>query len=187
MHKILTDRRVFLSGITGLAGAMALQGSIGSQPAVVTEKAPKLDGNEWLNSAKGVSLHESRGLVTVVHFWTYGCINCKRNLPIYTRWQEQFAARQVEVVGIHSPEFPAEAVAKNVARKTTEFGITYPVLLDPNLVNWRRWKQQYWPAAYLVDRQGRIRYRWEGEMNYATLDGERKMTALINQLSEEIP
>ncbi|MBI3208518.1 MAG: redoxin domain-containing protein [Candidatus Solibacter usitatus] len=154
--------------------------------AKLNYKAPELEGKDWLNAPGGpLHLRDRAGLVTVVHFWTYMCINCKRNLPIYGRWHTRFAAQQVEVIGIHSPEFPAEAIAKNVEKRAKEFGIVYPVLLDPALKNWNRWNQQVWPCVYLIGRNGKVRYRWDGEMNYGQLDGERKMTALIEELLAE--
>lgn len=158
-----------------------------AQPIRMDQSAPELDGKGWINSSAPVRLKERRGKVTIVHFWTYGCINCKRNLPIYNRWHERFAPRDVAVIGVHTPEFDHEANPSNVAERTRSFHIEYPVLPDPGLVNWRRWNQQFWPTVYLVDRRGRIRYRWEGEMNYANLDGERKMTTLIETLLEETP
>jgi thiol-disulfide isomerase/thioredoxin len=168
--------------------AVGCAANIEAQPAQLHLQAPELQGARWLNAPNGpISLSARRGLVTVVHFWTYGCINCKHNLPIYARWQQRFAPEHVEIIGIHSPEFEAEAIPDNVAKKAKELGITYPVLLDPSLVNWRKWKQQFWPAVYLVDRKGRIRYRWDGEMNYGQLEGEKIMTALIEQLLREQP
>lgn len=155
-------------------------------PAVLREEAPEFEGRAWLNvNGEPPLLRGRRGKVTVVHFWTYGCINCKRNLPVYHRWHERFADKGVAVVGIHTPEFDHEAQPANVARRVKEFGIAYPVLPDPDQLNWRRWKQQFWPAVYLVDRKGMIRYRWDGEMNFSNLDGERKMTRLIEQLLQE--
>lgn len=183
----MTGRGANIAGVAALAAASLLAG-IQPQPARMDQKAPELNGKQWLNSPPGpLQLKDRKGLVTIVHFWTYGCINCKRNLPIYQRWHQRFAASQVAVIGIHTPEFDAEAVPANVANHTRLLHIDYPVLLDPGLVNWRRWNQQFWPTVYLIDRKGRIRYRWEGEMNYANLDGERKMTTLIEQLLEETP
>jgi thiol-disulfide isomerase/thioredoxin len=172
----------FLLYTSGRVAAAA----IGPQPVSMNVKAPELDGKDWINSTP-IRLKDRLGLVTVVHFWTYGCVNCKRNLPIYNRWHERFAPRKVAVIGVHTPEFEAEAIEANLARHSKLLHIEYPVLPDPGLVNWRRWNQQFWPTAYLIDRKGRVRYRWEGEMNYANLDGERRMTTLIEQLLEETP
>jgi hypothetical protein len=89
------------------------------------------------------------------------------------------------VIGIHSPEFPSERVASNVARRVKELDITYPVMLDPDHENWKRWKQRYWPTVYLIDKRGRIRYQWIGELEYNDAGGEAKMTQLVNELLKE--
>ena len=150
-------------------------------------RAPDFSGRagDWLNRESPMLWRERAGGVTIVHFWTFGCINCRRNLPVYTRWQKRFSGLGVELAGIHTPEFPHEAEAENVRRKVLEFAISYPVLLDPAQVNWRRWNQQFWPAIYLVDKKGGVRYRWDGELNYANLNGERRMNSLIEALLAE--
>jgi thiol-disulfide isomerase/thioredoxin len=149
--------------------------------------APALVGNAWLNLTNGgrLSLASRKGKVTVVHFWTFDCINCKHNLPYYLRWRRRFAVEGLEVIGIHTPETAPERDAANVARKVKELGIDYPVLLDPERVNWDRWQQRYWPAIYLLDKQGRVRYCWEGELEYQDAGGNGKMTSLIEGLLRE--
>jgi len=149
--------------------------------------APELIGDSWLNLPKGtkLSLVSRKGKVTVLHFWTYGCINCKRNLPAYQRWQKAFAAKGVVVIGIHSPETEAERDPTNVAKQVKELGITYPVLLDAELKNWNRWQQRVWPAVCLIDKRGWARYAWEGELEWRGAGGEAKMTQLIEGLLKE--
>jgi len=149
--------------------------------------APELTGNVWLNltNASRLSLASRYGKVTVVHFWTFDCVNCRHNLPFYLRWRRRFAAQGLEVIGIHTPETPAERDPANVARKVKELGIDYPVLLDPDRANWERWQQRYWPAIYLIDKQGRVRYCWEGELEYQASDGNARMTNLIEGLLRE--
>lgn len=175
--------------LAGLAALSIARAEYREQPVVVNEKAPELDGknpSDWLNASdRPITLKARKGKVTVIHFWTFGCINCRRNLPIYERWHKRFSEQDVAIIGIHTPEFEQEKVASNVAKRSKELGVTYPVLLDPKMNNWRRWNQQFWPAVYLIDRHGKIRYRWEGEMNYGNLDGERKMTALIEDLIKD--
>jgi len=149
--------------------------------------APELSGQSWLNLPKGDSLSWSsrKGKVTIVHFWTFDCINCQRNLPYYRRWQERFARSGVQIVGIHTPESDSERDPARVARKVKSLAITYPVLLDAARENWDRWQQRLWPAVYLVDKQGRVRYAWEGELEYAGAEGYAKMTRLIEALLRE--
>jgi peroxiredoxin len=149
--------------------------------------APELVGNAWLNLTNGdrLSLASRKGKVTVVHFWTFDCINCKHNLAYYRQWRRRFAIRGLEVIGIHTPETAAERDPANVARKVKELGLDYPVLLDPERANWDRWEQRIWPAIYLLDKQGRVRYCWEGELEYQDAGGYLKMTRLIEGLLGE--
>jgi len=149
--------------------------------------APELVGDSWLNLPKGtqLSLASRKGKVTILHFWTYGCINCKRNLPAYDRWQKRFAAKGVVVIGVHSPETQAERNPANVAKKVKEFGITYPVLIDSELKNWNRWQQRAWPAICLIDKQGRARHGWEGELGSPGAGMEARLTQLIEALLKE--
>ena len=172
---------VALGGL-GVPGTPVVAGQVTEPP--VGFAAPELTGDSWLNLPKGatLSLASRRGKVTIVHFWTFGCINCKRNLPVYDRWWKRFAEKGVEVIGIHTPETAAERDPANVARRVKELGITYPVLLDTDHQNWNRWQQSVWPAIYLIDKQGVARYLWEGELEYQNAGGEAKMTRLILDL-----
>jgi thiol-disulfide isomerase/thioredoxin len=151
--------------------------------------APELTGTEWLNMPhdEPLKLAARRGKVTVLHFWTFGCINCKRNLPAYARWQRMFSKQNVQIIGVHTPETDEEKMSVNVARNVKKVGITYPVLIDGKGENWKRWHQSYWPTVYLIDRQGNVRYQWEGELGYDGADGEAQFTRHINELLREKP
>jgi len=176
--------------LSGLALAVSTAGSLraaeASTPAGAMP-APELTGNLWLNLPSGTtpSLASRKGKVTILHFWTYGCVNCRRNLPAYNRWHKRFASKGVVVIGVHSPETKAEQGPANVAKKVKELGIAYPVLVDSDRQNWNRWQQRAWPAVCLIDKQGRIRYSWEGELEYRGAGGEAKMTRLIEALLKE--
>ena len=89
------------------------------------------------------------------------------------------------IIGVHTPETEEEKVTANVVREVKRLGITYPILLDQRGVNWSRWGQQLWPTVYLIDRQGRVRYRWEGELEYEHAGGEAIMGRLVEQLLSE--
>ncbi len=153
----------------------------------MTVPAPELRGTSWLNVTNGAmpSIGARKGKVTVVHFWTFGCINCKRNFPFYNDWKKRFAGRGVEIIGIHTPETDPERDPTNVAKKVKELGIAYPVLVDTDASNWKAWQQRCWPTVYLVDKQGRVRFAWEGELEYQGAGGNAKMLQLIEALLNE--
>ena len=167
------------------------QGADSPAPGVATNltaaAAPDLATGQWLNLPAGSSnsIPVLRGKVTILHFWTFGCINCRHNLPFYSRWQRAFDPHKVQIVGVHTPETEGEHDAEQVRRKVKELAITYPVLLDPERENWRRWQQRWWPAVYLVDKQGRVRYAWDGELEYNHAGGYAKLTRLIEALVRE--
>ncbi len=170
--------------LRALALAAAVCGLAAAQPIPMNERAPELTGKEWINTDGGrpVQLSARKGSVTVVEFWTFGCINCRHNLPAYARWWREFGREGVTIVGVHSPETDSERNSANVRAAVKELGIEYPVLVDGDMENWRRWRQQFWPTVYLVDKQGRVRYRWEGEVGS---QGETEMAALIEKLRKE--
>lgn len=107
-----------------------------------------------------------RGKVVLIDFWTYSCVNCLRTLPYLKAWHEEYARDGLVVVGVHSPEFAFERVPANVARTSRDLGVAYPVALDNGFETWSAWRNQYWPAKYLVDRRGRVRYAHFGEGEY---------------------
>jgi peroxiredoxin len=156
-------------------------------PFVQNTPAPELVGSNWVNTPdhRPIHLADRKGKVTLVHFWTFGCINCKRNLPAYNRWFKQLASKDVAVIGVHTPETSGESRPANVRAAIKRDGIAYPVLVDSDHKNWDRWNQQFWPTIYLIDKQGRIRYRWEGELEYDNQQGTAKITQLVNKLVTE--
>jgi thiol-disulfide isomerase/thioredoxin len=156
------------------------------QPFALDVPAPTLedDAAHWLNTG-GKAVTFERGRVYVVEFWTYGCINCQRNLPAYARWHRQFAPQQLTIIGIHTPETEAERQSENVRNQVQRLGIRYPVLLDPDRTHWERWQQHIWPTVYLVDKRGRVRYRWIGELEWQQAGGEAAMTRRIQELLAE--
>ncbi|MFX8660829.1 redoxin domain-containing protein, partial [Acinetobacter baumannii] len=88
---------------------------------------------------------------------TLGCINCKHNLPIYNRWQEKYAAKGLQIIGVHTPETSYEHSIPHVKESIAHWGIKYPVVFDGNSENWNRWKVEAWPSVYVVDKRGQIR------------------------------
>jgi peroxiredoxin len=146
--------------------------------------APELIGRDWRNS-RPLTSNDLNGKVVIVHFWTLGCINCKHNLPSYNRWEKQFGKEGLVIVGIHTPETEYERDAHHLDQAIREREITYPVLVDNEGKNWAAWKQEYWPAVYLVDKQGRIRDSWQGELDFDNAGGTAKFTSEIKALLTE--
>jgi cytochrome c biogenesis protein CcdA/thiol-disulfide isomerase/thioredoxin len=127
---------------------------------------PPLTGlGPWFNSAP-LSREQLRAKVVVIDFWTYSCINCLRSIPYVKAWDERYRKDGLVVIGVHAPEFAFERQPANVERAVKDLGIRYPVALDNSYHLWRALKNNYWPAHYFIDAQGRIRYHHFGEGDY---------------------
>ncbi|HEY7706314.1 MAG TPA: cytochrome c biogenesis protein DipZ [Gaiellaceae bacterium] len=142
----------------------------GEQPALAADgtapAAPELQGiAEWINTGP-LSLSELRGRVVLIDFWTYSCINCLRTLPHLKSWDESYRDDGLTIVGVHAPEFAFEREPGNVRAAVRKLGIRYPVALDNDFATWTAYANQYWPAKYLIDRTGRVRYYHYGEGEY---------------------
>ena len=128
--------------------------------------APLLDGAvTWLNS-QPLTPAELRGKVVLVDFWTYSCINCIRTIPYVRAWAEKYKDQGLVVIGVHAPEFAFEKNVDNVRKAIADFQINYPVAIDNDYRIWRAFENNYWPAHYLIDAKGQIRYQHFGEGNY---------------------
>ncbi|HWJ32170.1 MAG TPA: redoxin family protein [Gaiellaceae bacterium] len=134
--------------------------------------APDFQGiTAWLNT-RPLTLHQLRGKVVLVDFWTYSCINCLRTLPYLKSWDARYRSKGLVIVGVHSPEFAFEHSLDNVRTAVKRLGIRYPVALDTDFATWNAYNNQYWPADYLVDRQGRLRDVHFGEGDYTRTERE---------------
>ncbi|MEV7416462.1 cytochrome c biogenesis protein DipZ [Streptomyces sp. NPDC089919] len=132
--------------------------------------APPLAGiTKWLNTPGGAPLDLAalRGKVVLIDFWTYSCINCQRSLPHIEAWDRAYRDKGLTVIGVHSPEFAFEKDPGNVADQSRKLGVTYPVALDNNLDTWNNYRNRFWPAKYLIDANGTVRYFTFGEGRYA--------------------
>ena len=125
--------------------------------------APDFQGiDTWLNSPP-LTVGALRGRVVLVDFWTYSCINCIRTIPHLQWLSSTYGPKGLIIVGVHSPEFDFEKVRSNVSDAVRRFGITWPVALDSQMATWNAYQNQYWPAEYLIDQQGRLAYQAFGE------------------------
>jgi len=141
------------------------------------------DAPVWLNSDP-LTAAELRGRVVLVDIWTYSCVNWLRTLPYVRAWAERYRDRGFVVVGVHSPEFGFEHELDNVRHATRELGVDYPVVLDNDFAIWRSLNNRFWPAVYLVDRDGRIRFNHFGEGNYE--ETERAIQQLLGVDDETV-
>ena len=136
------------------------------EPLPVEGAFPSLAGaTQWLNSPP-LSAESLRGKVVLVDFWTYSCINCIRALPYVRGWADKYKDHGLVVIGVHAPEFAFEKNPANVAKAVKDLGVDYPVALDNDYAIWKGFDNQYWPAHYFIDAQGRIRHHHFGEGEY---------------------
>ncbi len=159
-----------ISDLRGGGEALGANENASQAPA-----APGFPGiSLWLNTPHGrpVSIAGYRGKVVLVDFWTYSCINCLRTLPHLEAWDRAYRKAGLRIVGIHTPEFAFEHVPGNVRSAVGRLGVRYPVGLDNGYGTWNAYRNQYWPADYLVDRSGRVRFTHFGEGAYGEAESE---------------
>jgi thiol-disulfide isomerase/thioredoxin len=164
---------VLLAVVAGLAAP-------GGAAAAVRRAPDFTGGGPWFNTGgKALSLADLRGKVVAVEIWTAGCINCRNVIPDLKRWHARYADRGLVIVGVHAPEFHFERAEPYVRTAIARLGITYAVVMDNDFRIWRAYNNVYWPALYLVDKQGLIRYAHFGEGAYEQT--ERMIRQLLNE------
>ncbi|MBI2641213.1 cytochrome c biogenesis protein DipZ, partial [Candidatus Roizmanbacteria bacterium] len=148
-------------------------------------KAPEFVGIErWLNVDKPLTIQELRGKVILIDFWTYTCINCIRTLPFVTSWYEKYKDKGFIVIGVHTPEFEFEKKTSNVEMAIMQYKIHYPVAQDNDYETWDVYNNHYWPAKYLVDANGNIRYTHFGEGEYDVT--EKNIQTLLKEAGQNV-
>ncbi|MBL3965737.1 cytochrome c biogenesis protein DipZ [Burkholderia sp. KCJ3K979] len=166
------------AGEGAMAGS-AMMRAVGATPSALPVEGtlPSLDGAvQWLNSPP-LTAAGLRGKVVLVDFWTYSCINCLRTLPYTTAWARKYAPYGLVVIGVHAPEFAFERDIGNVKKAVHDLGIDYPVAIDNGYSIWRAFNNEYWPAHYFIDAQGRVRHHHLGEGEY--VQSERAIQSLL--------
>lgn len=154
----------------------------------VADQAPEFTHRqtaEWINS-EPLTLANLRGRVVLVEFWTYDCINCRNTLPWLKAAHARYRDRGLVVVSVHSPEFAQERDADNVRAAVQRLGIEYPVMLDNDFSYWKAFENRFWPAFYLIDRQGRVQASAFGELHAGTARGDG-IEKTIQRLLAETP
>jgi thiol-disulfide isomerase/thioredoxin len=172
--------------ISVILGALAAAITIAGQPppgvdatAAEARPAPEFRNiSRWLNS-EPLAMDQLRGKVVLVDFWTYTCINCLNHLPYVKEWHARYKNQGLVVVGVHTPEFAYEKSTANVQKAIERLQIKHAVAQDNSYGTWSAFQNNYWPAVYLVDKQGRIVYSHFGEGRYA--ETEKKIQALLSE------
>jgi cytochrome c biogenesis protein CcdA/thiol-disulfide isomerase/thioredoxin len=168
-RRALASVRGRAHGVGGAAAAAARRSGGPASHLPVLGAAPGFSGTQrWFGTPGGrpLSLRGLRGRVVLVDFWTYSCVNCLRTLPYLEAWDRRYRAAGLTIVGVHTPEFPFEKDAGNVAAAIAREGIRYPVVQDNEMATWNAYGNEYWPAEYFVDARGRVRFAHVGEGGY---------------------
>ena len=187
-----------LAGIRGSSshgiGARAAQAPKESGTEAVESGLPVLgeapefvDNQRWFNTPGDgpLTLAGLRGRVVLVDFWTYSCINCLRTLPYLEAWDAKYRKDGLTIVGVHTPEFPFEREASNVQEAIEANGISYPVVQDNDQATWNAYGNQYWPAEYFIDAEGKVRYVHFGEGEYG--EKEKVIRELLAEAGMKVP
>jgi thiol-disulfide isomerase/thioredoxin len=145
--------------------------------------APELTNDTWLNVDSPLRIADLQGKVVIVEMWTFGCINCKNVIPSLKEWHSKYADQGLVIIGNHYPEFSHERDLENVRSAVADYGIEYAVAQDNDGATWRAYKNHYWPALYLIDKQGHIRYVHFGEGRYS--ETENNIKALLAEAYTE--
>ncbi len=153
-------------------------------PGEIGSLAPEIRGiTGWLNSAP-LTLEGLREQVVLVDFWTYTCVNCIRTFPYLKDWHDKYSSEGLVIVGVHSPEFDFEKSRENVAEAIERHGLAWPVAQDNDFATWRAFNNRFWPAKYLLDKDGVIRYRHFGEGDY--IETEEWIRDLLEEIGSDI-
>jgi cytochrome c biogenesis protein CcdA/thiol-disulfide isomerase/thioredoxin len=164
--------------------AMMMMSSTAPGGSSGPQTLPDLSGAvAWLNSPP-LNRDELKGKVVLIDFWTYSCINCLRTLPYIRAWAEKYKDSGLVVIGVHTPEFAFEKDLDNVKRAVRELGVTYPVALDNDYKIWKAFSNSYWPADYLIDATGKVRYHHFGEGKYG--ETEQQIQVLLKERNGQL-
>jgi cytochrome c biogenesis protein CcdA/thiol-disulfide isomerase/thioredoxin len=149
--------------------------------------APELVGiTDWLNSPP-LSLKALQGTIVLIDFWTYSCINCIRSLPYIKKWYDTYKDKGLTIIGVHTPEFEFEKNRAHVEDAIKRFDIHYPVAMDNDYKTWQAYDNHYWPAHYLIDKQGTIVEHHFGEGNYTETENAIRQLLNLQPLSASVP
>ena len=155
----------------------AFSGTVGG---TVGDRAPEFAKiYNWINS-EPLTMEELRGKVVLIDFWTYTCVNCIRTFPYLREWNEKYKDKGLAIIGVHTPEFDFEKVTENVIASTNDHNLTWPMAQDNDFGTWLAYSNRFWPAKYLIDAEGIVRYTHFGEGAY--LDTEEQIRKLLEEV-----
>ncbi|MBL9163503.1 MAG: redoxin domain-containing protein [Planctomycetaceae bacterium] len=140
--------------------------------------------DEWINS-EPVTIESLRGKVVVVHFFAFGCINCIHNYPWYKQWHDAYQGQDVAIIGIHTPETETETDNDLLRASLEKNGLKFPVAVDKQKAMWKAWYNNMWPSVYIIDKRGRLRYWWYGELDWEGAGNQQVARQQIDQLLAE--
>ncbi len=173
---------VVVTSLVLLTGGMR---PIAADPVPIQSRsAPAFAEEEWVNG-RSTTLGLQRGRVVVLLFWTRDCINCKRNLGYWNQWAKKYTGTDVAVISVHTPETRFERSPEATARFARQHGLTFPIAIDNDEKIWNAYGVKSWPTEVLIDKQGRIRYEYAGELNWQGSHEERTVTAKVESLRAE--
>jgi len=178
---VVMDGPAMMNGGPGMMMAGKPEAEAGTLPPEGV--MPPLSGAvEWLNSPP-LTREGLKGKVVLIDFWTYSCINCLRSIPYVKAWAEKYKDQGLVVIGVHTPEFAFEKSVANVKNAVADLKISYPVAIDSNYAIWRAFGNEYWPAHYFIDAEGRIRHHHFGEGDYG--ESEKIIQTLLHEAGEK--
>lgn len=170
----------FLALLSGAARAVAPV-----EQGVAAPEFTHAGAADWIGSAP-LRLEQLRGKVVLLDVWTFACWNCYRSFPWLNTVQERYAARGLQIVGVHTPEFEHEKVRASVEQKIRQYKLAHPVMLDNDFSYWKALANRYWPAFYLIDRQGRVRATYAGETHGGDAQARRIESDIEALLAEAV-
>lgn len=128
-----------------------------------------INNQDWINSTP-LRIKDLEGKVVLIDFWTFGCWNCYRSFPWLNAMENRLGQEEFQVIGVHTPEFENEKIRSNIEAKVQEFELHHPIMIDNDSSYWRAMNNRYWPAYYILDKQGKVRAAFFGE----THEGDRR-------------
>ena len=188
MNKTIIINISLLLTVAILSAASLLYYSQEAQAKTYTQPVPapqftQSHPGDWINSAP-LKMEDLKGKVVLLDVWTSACWNCYRSFPWLNSMKKKYQDKGLQVIGIHSPEFEYEKNYDNVVAKAKEFKLHHPIMLDNDFAYWNALNNQYWPAYYLIDKQGNIRHLFIGETHAGDNKAKRIESAIAELLAE---